>query len=107
MKIRTMGAALTAAAAAVVLAACSASANLTVSPDTVADLAEDALEEQVGERPEIDCGDEQIDLLNDVEVACELTDPASGNTYDATVTVSDVDGTDFRVNVQVADSPQG
>ena len=40
-------------------------------------------------------------------VECELTDPASGNVYDTTVTLSDVDGTKYHVDVQVAETPQG
>lgn len=102
-----------AAAAAVTLgvlalSACnvSASANLTASPEAIATEAEDAIEEQVGSRPEVDCGDEQVDLVDGTVVECELTDPTTGTVYDMSVTLSDVDGTAFRIAVQVADEPK-
>lgn len=90
------------------LTACnvSASANLTASPDTVAAEAEDALEEQIGSRPQIDCGDEQVDLVDGTVVDCELTDPTSGSAFDTTVTLSEVDGTNFRIAIQVASEPK-
>jgi hypothetical protein len=93
----------------VLLSACSvsASANLTVSPGKVATEAEDALEKVVGSRPEIDCGDEQVDLVDGTVVACELTDPTTtGSRYDTAVTLSEVDGTSFHIDVDVAEEPK-
>ena len=90
------------------LAGCSASASasLTVSADQLARTAEDALESEVGARPEIDCGDEQIRLKNGEEADCILTDPTTGTQFDADVTISEVEGTDYVVNVQVAETPR-
>lgn len=90
------------------IAACSASvsANLTVPAAQVADTAEDALEEEIGRRPEIDCGSKQIALTDGEQVACVLTDPETGSLFDADVTISGVDGTDYIVTVQVADTPR-
>jgi Domain of unknown function (DUF4333) len=90
-----------------VLGACSvtASANRTVGAEQIADEAEGALEEQVGQRPDIDCGDDQVDLVDGEVVDCELTDPGTGSEYDTTVTLSNVDGTNFDIDVQVADQP--
>ncbi|TGO06619.1 DUF4333 domain-containing protein [Serinibacter arcticus] len=87
-----------------VLGACSvtASANRTVGAEQIAEEAEGALEEQVGQRPDIDCGDDQVDLVDGEVVDCELTDPTTGDEYDTTVTLSDVDGTNFNIDVQVA-----
>lgn len=86
------------------LAACSFGTP-TVPADDVAELAEDALEEQVGQRPEIDCGSEDIEVVDGDEVTCTLTDPATGSEFDAVVTFSGVDGTDYKIDVQVADTP--
>lgn len=90
-----------------VLGACSvsASANRTVGAEQIADEAEGALEEQVGQRPDIDCGDDQVDLVDGEVVDCELTDPSTGSEYDTTVTLSNVDGTNFDIDVKVADQP--
>ena len=88
--------------------ACSVSAppNLTVSPGKVATEAEDALEKVVGSRPDVDCGDEQVDLVDGTVVACELTDPTTGSRYDTAVTLSEVDGTSFHIDVDVAEEPK-
>ncbi|MCO7273696.1 MULTISPECIES: hypothetical protein [Cellulosimicrobium] len=89
----------------VALAACSVSANLTVPASKIAQDAEGALAE-IGEA-DVDCGEENVDLVDGEVVECELTDPASGEVYDTTVTLSDVDGTKYHVDVKVADAPQG
>ncbi|MFG6444068.1 DUF4333 domain-containing protein [Microbacterium sp. P07] len=79
----------------------------TVESDQVAELAEDALEEQVGRRPDIDCGPDDFELENGASRTCTLTDPEDGKNYDADVELSDVAGTQFHVDVQVADVEQG
>ncbi len=105
--LRSTSASAAAVIGILVLGACSvtASANRTVGAEQIADQAEGALEEQIGQRPEIDCGDDQVDLVDGEVVDCELTDPASGDEYDTTVTLSDVDGTEYHIDVQVADQP--
>jgi hypothetical protein len=90
---------------ALALAACSVNANLTVPASKIAQDAEGALAE-IGES-DVDCGEEKVDLVNGEIVECELTDPASGTVYDTTVTLSDVDGTNYHVDVKVAETPQG
>lgn len=89
------------------LSACSFSASLTVPASRVADAAENALEQQIGSRPDIDCGDDDVKLIDGTVVDCELTDPATGSVFDTTVTISNVDATKYSVDVQVADEPQG
>ncbi|MCK2022636.1 DUF4333 domain-containing protein [Microbacterium sp. kSW2-24] len=98
---------LTAAAGllATALTGCTFSASATASPDDIATLAEDALEAEIGQRPEIDCGDDSIPLKEDSVVPCLLTDPASGAEFDADVTLTKVDGINVTVSVQVADAP--
>ena len=105
--LRSTSASAAAVIGILVLGACSvtASANRTVGAEQIADQAEGALEEQIGQRPEIDCGDDQVDLVDGEVVDCELTDPASGDEYDTTVTLSDVDGTEYHIDVQVAEQP--
>ena len=79
----------------------------TVGSDKVAEVAEEALEAQVGRRPEIDCGTEEFALEDGASRTCTLTDPDDGTMYDAEVELSDVAGTEFNVQVNVADEPQG
>ena len=88
------------------LAGCSFSANLTTSAQSVADQAAQALQEQLGTdvTPEMDCGDDAVPLVNETVVDCVLTDPTNGLEYDTTVTLSEVDGTNFHIDVSVADT---
>ncbi|MFD1858904.1 DUF4333 domain-containing protein [Aeromicrobium camelliae] len=90
------------------LSACSISVNAgsTTEPaDKVAGVAMDALESEVGQRPdELDCGDDDITIEDGTEVDCVLTH--QGVSFDATVTIDDVEGSDYTVNVQVADTPR-
>lgn len=78
----------------------------TVSADAVASTAEDALEEQVGSRPDIDCGDDSIPLEEGTEVTCALTAEGLDGVYDAQVTLSDIEDGTYHVNVEVADQPR-
>lgn len=89
-----------------ILSGCTAAATYTVSPEDLATTAENALEEQVGSRPDIDCGTEDIDLVKGTVVPCVLTDPASGDEFDAPVTIEEVDGASYTIGVQVADAPR-
>lgn len=102
MRNRLAPLAVLAVAAGVLLSSCT-SVYLLVSPEQVATAAEDALEAQVGSRPEMDCGTDDVKLVNNTKVDCILTDPATGEKFEAPVTISDVDGTDYRVNVSVSD----
>jgi hypothetical protein len=95
------------ALAAFGLAACSAEAGPTVSGEDLADAAADALEEQIGQRPEVDCGDDSIIVSQDKEVECLLTDPSTGSEFDTTVTFTGVDGQEWDIDVQVASEPNG
>jgi len=89
------------------LAACTAEAGPTVSGAELADLAADALEKETGSRPGLDCGDDSIIVTQDKEVDCVATSTETGDEYDATVTFTDVDGTDYKISVQVASEPNG
>lgn len=90
---------------ALALGASACSSTPTISGESLAEQAADALEEQVGSRPEMDCGDEDIPIEEDSVAECVLTDPSSGEQYNTDVTITDVDGTDFHIDVQVDETP--
>lgn len=87
------------------LTACTTAAPLTVSPDDVATTAENALEEQVGSRPDIDCGTDDVPLVKGRVIDCVLTDPVSGDQFEAPVTIEEVDGTNYTIGIQVGAEP--
>ncbi len=96
-----------AATSSLALAGCSVSANLTVPAASVAETAADALEQSVGERPEMDCGDDAVDLVDGTTLECDLTDPASGAVYGSTVAIEyEGEGTDYAVSVEVDETPK-
>ncbi|WP_211116583.1 DUF4333 domain-containing protein [Glycomyces buryatensis] len=93
--------------ATLALSACSFSfGTASATGEELARAATDALEEQTGERHEVDCGDDSVDLEEGKEVDCVLTEAASGTEYDLTLTITDVDGGEWRAQVQVADAPR-
>lgn len=107
MPIRKL-AALPIALVALGLAACTAEAGPTVSAADLAELAAEALEEETGARPDMDCGDnDSIIVTQDKEVDCTATSTESGNEYDATVTFTNVDGLEYEISVKVASEPNG
>lgn len=77
----------------------------TVGSAKVADTVETLLEEQTGRRPEVDCDVDDFALKNGETRTCILTDPETGLQYSAVVVLNDVNGADFRVDVEVADKP--
>ena len=76
------------------LAACGGS----LPADDVADAAADALETELGFRPEVRCPD---DLPADVGAETRCTATVDGQTYGATVTVTSVDGDEAQFDVRV------
>lgn len=90
------------AGAVLVLSACSTGTPTAPAAD-VAELASNALEEEVGQRPDaMDCGTEDVEIVEGNTVECTLT--AGADELPATVTVTEVDGTDYTINVEVAES---
>ena len=72
----------------------------------IAETASDALAEEVGAAPDdFDCGEGDVDIVEGKVIDCTLTD--GGVSYPATVTISEVDGRDYRIDVEVADEPTG
>jgi hypothetical protein len=85
-----------------VLTACGAG---DLAADDVATKAEDALEEQVGVRPEISCPE---DLPADVGAStrCTFTAGDDPTEYGVQVTVTSVDDDAVRFDVEVEDRPE-
>ena len=73
--------------------------------DKVADGAEDALEEQVGVRPDVTCPDD-LEATVGAKGRCTLTAPGDDAEYGLTVTVTKVDGDDAAFDVAVDDAPR-
>jgi len=108
LRSRILSLALGTAAAAVLLSGCVpnfAPQIPTVAGSDVATAVEDKLEEQVGTRPDVDCGDDDVQLEVTATLTCLLTDPGSGLEYDVVVTFTKVTGTDYEFDFKVADSP--
>jgi hypothetical protein len=76
-----------------------------VAGSDVATVVEDRLEEEVGSRPDVDCGSDDVNLEVGNKLTCVLTDPATGLEYDVLVTFTEVKGTDYSFDFKVADTP--
>ncbi|MCW4457151.1 DUF4333 domain-containing protein [Microbacterium sp. MPKO10] len=100
-RLSFVGALISAAALPLLVTGCTVTP--TVSPENVAEAAADALENEVGQRPTIDCGDEAIPLEEGTEITCDLIDEATGDIYDTSVTLSDIKDGRYHVAVKVAD----
>lgn len=113
MRSRSLAAAPVAAVALALLAGCTFSVGTNtaprVSPDDLETLAADELEAQVGLRPTIDCGDDDIPVKADTSITCLLVDPVAGLEFDTVITftevVTSIDGVDYAIDIKVADVP--
>ena len=109
MRSRSLPAVPVALVAAVLLAGCvftpGTNTAPTVPPEDLETLAADSLEEQTGIRPTIDCGDERIPVKADTSVTCLLVDPVAGLEFDTVITFTEVEGSDYSIDIQVADVP--
>jgi len=83
------------------LAGCSFQANLVVPASEVEQLAASALLEQWGGEPTLDCGEQNVDLVEGTLVQCTAHNPNSGLDYPATVTITEVEGTKYSIDVSV------
>ena len=86
------------------LSACGGSG--TISAKEVATKAEDALEKQVGVRPDVTCPE---DLKAEVGATtrCTLTAGDDPTKYGVSIKVSKVDGDNAKFDIQVDEQPQG
>jgi hypothetical protein len=98
-----------AALAATLLSGCVFSVGVnnapTVPPEDIEQLAADELEAQVGVRPTIDCGEDEIPVEVDTSLTCLLVDPGTGLEFDTVITFTEVDGDTYAFDIQVADVP--
>jgi hypothetical protein len=83
------------------LAACGSSA---LAADDVAEGAEDALEAEVGARPDVSCPDE-LEAEVGAETRCTLSVGGDSEEYGVTVTVTSVEGDTANFDVQVDEEP--
>ena len=110
LKTRVSSAAALAVASVFLLAGCSFSlgAPTTVSSDDIADLAEEALEDENDDTSwKVDCDDDgdevEVKLEEDESIDCLATDKDTDLEYDAEVTITDVDGDKYEIEVELAD----
>ncbi|CAN5320156.1 hypothetical protein BH11ACT3_BH11ACT3_03580 [soil metagenome] len=96
-------------AVALTLAGCTFSLTpqvRTATPDEVAKTSEDALEKEVGTRPDIDCGQDPIPLKVNTDITCVLTDPTTELEFDIVITFTKVESDGkYALDLQVADAP--
>jgi hypothetical protein len=88
-------------ALALIISACGTS---TVPADDVAEEAQRVLGEELGTEVEVDC-DDDLPGEKDAEITCLMTDPESGDTYDMTAVVTEVDGSNVNMTFTVAPEP--
>lgn len=101
---RTLGLGAAALLALGALAGCSIGPiTYTVPASTIATQAEDVFEETVGARPVVDCGTEDVELTEGQHLDCVLTDPATGLKYEASVDLTEVEGTEYKITVEGGD----
>jgi len=96
------------AALALALSGCTFSLTPQIPEVDASDIATavaDQLEAKVGTRPDVDCGNNKVQLEVGAKLTCVLTDPGSGLEYDTVVTFTEVKGTDYKFDFKVADSP--
>jgi hypothetical protein len=98
-----------AALAVTLLAGCTFSVGVNNAPTVPAEdieiLAADKLEEQVGVRPTIDCGEDDIPVEADTSITCLLVDPVAGLEFDTVITFTEVDGPNYSFDIEVSDVP--
>ena len=83
------------------LAACGSD---VVTAEETAAKAEDALEEQIGTRPDISCPDD-LEAEEGAETRCTLTAGEDPTEYGVTVTVTSVEGATVNFDVEVDSEP--
>lgn len=70
-----------------------------VDNSSVADVAADALEPHLGQRPQVDCGEGTVPLVEGTELGCSVVSASSQLLGEARVIVSEVDGSAYSVDV--------
>lgn len=86
-------------AAVLALTGCTFQANPVISASQLEKLAVQALAEQWDAEPTVDCGKENVDLLEGTAVDCVAHNPNSALDYPATVTITEVKGSKYSIDV--------
>ena len=94
------------AAVPILLVGLSACGSSTLSRDEVATKAEDALEQQIGVRPNISCPDD-VEAKVGAQTRCTLTGGDDPTEYGVSINVTEVDGDNAKFDIQVDDQPSG
>jgi Domain of unknown function (DUF4333) len=92
------------AAAPLLLAGLAGCGSGTLAAEETAEKAEDALEEQIGTRPEISCPDD-LEAEVGAESRCILTAGDDPTEYGVTITVTSVEGDTVNFDVEVDEEP--
>jgi hypothetical protein len=94
------------AAVPFLLAGLAACGTGTLAAEDAAEKAEDALEGQIGTRPEISCPDD-LEAEVGAETRCTLTAGGDPTEYGVTITVTSVEGDTVNFDVEVDEEPSG
>ena len=78
----------------------------SLTADHVADGAEDALEAEVGARPDVSCP-EDLEAEVGAQTRCTLSVAGDAEKYGVTVRVTSVEGDTAKFDVEVDDEPVG
>ena len=108
MKTRTLPLLAIAALSAGMLTGCSLpfGGPSLIGTDEIADLAEEALEDEYDARFKVDdCEDEEIEFAEGEKVDCLATDRDADLEYDVAIEIVEVKGTKYEVEVELADEP--
>jgi hypothetical protein len=99
---------ITASVLAAGLVGCTASASVdrTVSSSAFATTVADALEQEVGTRPDVDCGDDAVPVVDQSEVHCDVSTLGYDVVYDSVSVISTDGGDDYSVAVEVDSEPK-
>jgi hypothetical protein len=89
----------------ILLVGLSACGSSTLSADEVATKAEEALEQQIGVRPDISCP-EDVKAEVGAETRCTLTGGDDPTEYGVSIKVTEVDGDNAKFDIQVDEEPQ-
>lgn len=73
----------------------------TVSPDSLADRVVSHVERTLALTAVVDCGGAEITVEDGSDVECRITDPETGETYDAIVRIIAPDGADYDIDLSV------
>lgn len=103
---RTLGLGTAAALALAALSGCSLGPlTYTVPAETIETQAADIFEDVAGLRPDVDCGVEEIELTEGKHLECVLTDPTTGLRYSGDITLTEVNGTEYKITVVGGSEP--